>query len=90
MECHQLATPCQFTFFTVISFRLFCFTMSHPFLELPLSFLALIEWDNVGEDTPGDVLDLVLRNAGIVDVILLRTELVNFPPDKYVVFNVYV
>ena len=34
---------------------------------LPLLVLALIECDNVGEDIPGDALDIVLRNSGIVD-----------------------
>ena len=50
-----------------LSFRLFRFTLSQPILELPLAFFAFVIGEDVGEDTPGDVLDFVLRNTGIVD-----------------------
>lgn len=56
--------------FSCLSFRCFRFSLSFPFLELPLSFLALIECDDIGEDALGDVLNLVLRNTGIVDELL--------------------
>ena len=50
-----------------LSFRLSCFTLNLPFPELPLAFFAFVVGEDVGEDTPGDVLDFVLRNTGIVD-----------------------
>ena len=61
-------------FFTFLSFRLFRFTLSQPFLELPLTFFAFIVGEDVGEDAPGDVLDFVLRNTGIVDELLLAAQ----------------
>ena len=57
---YLLAFPC-------LSFRLSRFTLSQPFPELPLSFFAFVVGEDVRQDTPGDVLDFVLRNAGIVD-----------------------
>ena len=57
---YLLAFPC-------LSFRLFRFMMSKPFPELPLTFFAFVGGEDVGEDTPVDVLDFVLRNTGIVD-----------------------
>ena len=53
--------------FTFLSFRLFRFTLSQPFPELPLTFFAFVVGEDVRENAPGDVLDFVLRNAGIVD-----------------------
>ena len=53
--------------FPYLSFRLFRFTLSQPLPELPLAFFTFVVGENVGENTPGDVLDFVLRNAGIVD-----------------------
>ena len=53
--------------FPYLSFRLFRFALSQPLPELPLAFFAFVVGEDVGEDTPGDVLDFVLRNAGIVD-----------------------
>ena len=48
--------------------------LSLPFPELPLTFFAFVVGENVGEDAPGDVLDLVLRNAGIVDELLSAAQ----------------
>lgn len=56
---YLLAFPC-------LSFRLSRFTLSQPFPELPLSFFAFVVGEAVRQDTPGDVLDFVLRNTGIV------------------------
>ena len=53
--------------FTLLSFLLFRSTLNQPFLELPLTFFAFVIGEDVRQDTPGDVLDFVLRNAGIVD-----------------------
>ena len=65
----KLTAPCSvnYLFFPFLSFRLSCFTLSLPFPELPLAFFAFVIGEDVGEDTPGDVLDFVLRNTGIVD-----------------------
>ena len=57
-----------------LSFRLFRFTLSLPFPELPLTFFAFVVGENVGEDAPGDVFDFVLRNTGIVDELLLAAQ----------------
>ena len=53
--------------FPYLSFRLFRFTLSQPFPELPLTFFTFVVGEDVRENAPGDVLDFVLRNAGIVD-----------------------
>ena len=53
--------------FPYLSFRLFRFALSQPFPELPLAFFAFVVGEDVRENAPGDVLDFVLRNAGIVD-----------------------
>ena len=61
-------------FFTFLSFRLFRFTLSQPFPELPLAFFAFVVGEDVRENAPGDVLDFVLRNTGIVDELLLAAQ----------------
>ena len=48
-------------------------------MELLLSFFALVQCDDVGEDTLGDVLNLMLRNAGIVDEFLSTSQVKKFP-----------
>ena len=66
----KLAAPCAVTYlltFPYLSFRLFRLTLSQPLPELPLTFFAFVVGEDVGEDAPGDVLDFVLRNTGIVD-----------------------
>ena len=50
------------------------FTLSQPLPELPLAFFTFVVGENVGEDAPGDVLDFVLRNTGIVDELLLAAQ----------------
>ena len=60
--------------FPYLSFRLFRFTLSLPFPELLLAFFAFVIGENVREDTPGDVFDLVLRNTGIVDELFLAAQ----------------
>ena len=68
-RCRQAGgTLCGYLLaFPYLSFRLFRFTQSQPFSELPLTFFAFVIGEDVREDAPGDVLDFVLRNAGIVD-----------------------
>ena len=68
-RCRQAGgTLCGYLLaFPYLSFRLFRFTLSQPFPELPLTFFAFVVGEDVGEDAPGDVLDFVLRNTGIVD-----------------------
>ena len=60
--------------FPYLSFRLSHFTLSQPFPELPLSFFAFVIGEDVREDAPGDVLDFVLRNTGIVDELLFAAQ----------------
>ena len=57
-----------------LSFRLFRFTLSQPILELPLTFFAFVVGEDVRQDAPGDVLDFVLRNTGIVDELLFAAQ----------------
>ena len=68
-RCRQAGgTLCGYLLaFSFLSFRLFHFTLSQPFPELPLTFFAFVVGEEVRQDTPGDVLDFVLRNTGIVD-----------------------
>ena len=68
-RCRQLGgTRCGYLLaFPFLSFRLSRFKLSLPLSELPLAFFAFVIGEDVGEDTPGDVLDFVLRNTGIVD-----------------------
>ena len=60
--------------FPYLSFRLFRFTLSQPLPELPLAFFAFVVGEYVRENAPGDVLDFVLRNTGIVDELLLAAQ----------------
>ena len=60
--------------FPYLSFRLFRFTLSQPLPELPLAFFAFVVGEDVRENAPGDVLDFVLRNTGIVDELLLAAQ----------------
>ena len=72
----KLTAPCVIDclLFPFLSLRLFCFTLSLPFPELPLAFLAFVVGENVREDAPGNVLNLVLRNTGIVDELLSTAQ----------------
>ena len=65
----KLMAPCSVNYllFPLLSFRLSCFTLSLPFPELPLAFFAFVVREDIRQDEPGDVLDFVLRNTGIVD-----------------------
>ena len=67
-RCRQAgSTLCGYLLaFPYLSFRLPRLTLSQPFPELPLSFFAFVVGEDVRQDTPGDVLDFVLRNTGIV------------------------
>ena len=71
---HEAAPWFILGLFTYLSFRLFRFTLSQPFPELPLSFFAFVVGEDVRQDTPGDVLDFVLRNTGIVDELLFAAQ----------------
>ena len=68
-RCRQAGgTMCGYLLtFPYLSFRLFRLTLSQPLPELPLTFFAFVVGEDVRENAPGDVLDFVLRNAGIVD-----------------------
>ena len=54
--------------------RLFHFTLSQPFPEFPLTFFTLVVGEDVRQDAPGDVLDFVLRNTGIIDELLFAAQ----------------
>ena len=64
---YLLAFPC-------LSFRLSRFTLSQPLPELPLTFFTFVVGEDVGENAPGDVLDFMLRNTGIVDELLFAAQ----------------
>ena len=66
---HSLAFPC-------LSFRLSRFTLSQTLPELPLAFFAFVVGEDIRQDAPGDVLDFVLRNTGIVDWLFSAAKLV--------------
>ena len=75
-RCRQTGdTLCGYLLaFPYLSFRLFRFTQSQPFSELPLTFFAFVIGEDVRENAPGDVFDFVLRNTGIVDELLLAAQ----------------
>ena len=75
-RCRQAGdTLCGYLLaFPYLSFRCFRFTLSQPFLELPLTFFAFVIVEDVRQDAPGDVLDFVLRNTGIVDNFLFAAQ----------------
>ena len=50
--------------------------MSQPLPELPLAFFAFVVGEDIRENAPGNVLDLVLRNTGIVDKILSASQVI--------------
>ena len=72
----KLTAPCSVTclLFPFLSFRLSRFTLSQPLPELPLTFFAFVVGEDVGEDAPGNVFNLVLRNTGIVYELLLAAQ----------------
>ena len=72
----KLAVPCAVTclLFPFLSFRLIRFTLSQPLPKLPLTFFAFVVGEDVRQDAPGDVLDFVLRNTGIVDEFLFAAQ----------------
>lgn len=75
-RCRQAGgTLCGYLFaFPCLSFRCFRFTLSQPLPEFPLSFFAFVVGEDVRQDAPGDVLDFVLQNTGIVDELLLAAQ----------------
>ena len=66
--------------FWVCTFLHFCLTPGFPLPKFPLTFLTLIECNDVRQDALGDMLDLVLRNTGIVDELLPASQVVMLPP----------
>ena len=45
-----------------------------PRCKLPLAFLALIEREDVRQEAPGELFDLVLRDVGVVYELLPTTQ----------------
>ena len=75
-RCRQAGdTLCGYLLaFPYLSFRCFRFTLSLPLPELPLTFFSFVIVEDVRQDAPGDVLDFVLRNTGIVDKFLFAAQ----------------
>ena len=75
-RCRQAgSTLCGYLLaFPYLSFRLPRLTLSQPFPELPLSFFAFVVGEDVRQDAPGDILDFVLRNTGIVYELLFAAQ----------------
>ena len=53
----------------------FILPLGLPRRELTLTFLALIESENVREDAAGNSLDLVLRDVGVVNELFPTTQM---------------
>ena len=85
----ELTASCSVTclLFPFLSFRLFRFALSLPFPELPLAFFAFIVGENIREDAPGNVFNLVLRNTGIGDCLFYGSSR-SFPPVRHEIFKV--
>ena len=52
----------------------FFFPLGLPRCKLPLTFLALIEREDVWQETPGELFDLVLRDVGVVYELFPTTQ----------------
>lgn len=56
---------------------LFGLPLAFPFFKFPLPLYALVESENVGQDTAGDGLNLMLGNVGVVDWFLSLAQAVS-------------
>ena len=72
----KLTAPYSVTFllFPFLSFRLIRFALSLPFPEFSLTLFAFVVGEDVRENAPGNVLDFVLRNTGIVDELFFAAQ----------------
>ena len=52
----------------------FLLPLGFPRRELPLALLALVEREDVRQEAPGEFLDLVLRDVGVVYELLPTTQ----------------
>ena len=50
------------------------FPLGFPRRKLPLTFLALIKREDVRQEAPGELFDLVLRDVGVVYELLPTTQ----------------
>ena len=48
--------------------------LGFPRRELPLALLTLVEREDVRQEAPGELLDLVLRDVGVVYELLPTTQ----------------
>lgn len=55
---------------SIVVLCLSLFPLRFPFGKLPLALLAVIVGENVRQDTPRDLLNLMLRDVGVVDELL--------------------
>ena len=52
----------------------FLFPLGFPRRELPLPLLTLIKCEDVWQEAPGELFDLMLRDVGVVYEFLLTTQ----------------
>ena len=52
----------------------FFFPLGFPCCELPLALLAFVEREDVRQEAPGELLDLMLRDVGVVYKLLPTTQ----------------
>ena len=69
-----LALPSSGNLVAVAVLIVFVFPLPLPLCKFPLSFFTLIESEDVREDAARDLLDFMLRDAGIVNELLSPTQ----------------
>ena len=69
-----LALPSSGDLVAVAVLIVFALPLPLPLCKFPLSFFTLIESEDVREDAARDLLDLMLRDAGIVDKLFAFTQ----------------
>ena len=52
----------------------FCLPLGFPCRELPLALLTLIKREDVRQEAPGELFDLILRDIGVVYELLPTTQ----------------
>ena len=52
----------------------FCLPLGFPRRKLPLALLTLVKREDVRQEAPGELLDLMLRDIGVVYELLPTTQ----------------
>ena len=52
----------------------FCLPLGFPRCELPLALLTLVKREDVRQEAPGELFDLMLRDVGVVYELLPTTQ----------------